>query len=171
MAFADFYSDITEGRAGKGWEHPTPVSRIQHPIAYVWLYILKDTVIFKKVSFLVKRLGFKFQLCYCLLLRPTLLPPPIALKMRSWMQVVNLGDNPKTHQLGRSSKGRQRYKVSYPAVSITGSELQSCSWPEAREPRDMSTNTIPSSAEGINSLALQLVLCALWGWGWGVALR
>ena len=84
------------------------------------------------------------------------------------MQVVNLGDNPKTHQLGRSSKGRQRYKVSYPAVSITGSELQSCSWPEAREPRDMSTNTIPSSAEGINSLALQLVLCALWGWGWGV---
>ena len=117
------------------------------------------------------RHGFKFQLCYCLLLRPTLLPPPIALKMRSWMQVVNLGDNPKTHQLGRSSKGRQRYKVSYPAVSITGSELQSCSWPEAREPRDMSTNTIPSSAEGINSLALQLVLCALWGWGWGVALR
>lgn len=110
------------------------------------------------------RHGFKFQLCYCLLLRPTLLPPPIALKTRSWMQVVNLGYKPKTHQLGRSSKGRQRYRVSYPAVSIAGSELQSCSWPEAREPRDVSTNTLPSSAEGINSLALQLVLCALWGW-------
>lgn len=80
------------------------------------------------------------------------------------MQVVNLGSNPKTHQLGWRSKGRQRYRVSYPAVSTMVSELQSCSWPEAREPRDVSTNTLPSSVEGINSLALQLVLCALWGW-------
>lgn len=65
------------------------------------------------------------------------------------MQVVNLGDNPKTHQLGWRSKGRQRYR----------SELQSCSQPEAREPRDVSTNTLPSSVEGINSGASACPLC------------
>lgn len=36
------------------------------------------------------------------------LPPPTALKTRSRMQVVNLGDNPKKHQLGWGNKGRQK---------------------------------------------------------------
>lgn len=46
-----------------------------------------------------------------------------------------------------------------------GNEMQSCSQLEAREPGDVSTDTLPSSVEGINSLALQLVLCARWVWG------
>lgn len=55
--------------------------------------------------------------------------------------------------------------MSYPAVSTVGNEMQSCSQLEAREPGDVSTDTLPSSVEGINSLALQLVLCARWVWG------
>ena len=99
------------------------------------------------------RHGFKFHLCYYLLLRPTLLPPRIALKMRSWMQVVNLGHNPKTHQLGWRSKGRQRYRSERRAVPS-----------QRRGSQGICPPTPFHHQLRVLTLALQLVLCALWGW-------
>lgn len=66
---------------------------------------------------------------------------------RSWRQVADLGDKAKRPHLGEMRESK-RYGRSYPAVSAVGKEAQGCSLGE------MSTNTLPSSVEAANSVAL-----------------